>query len=454
METVAMGHVYSRTESGHPSDKSKNLLTRAKESLQDMSMVQKCGALVGLTAVVGSAAYGAALLNGSSSPQLPGFSSASAGLTVSKNENTFGYTNAAFEKIGNELDNPQRIFSRAGYTPLWTASKAEASSSLPKGLSVVPKEARVWEPWFRKHLTQKGNQLSTADMLKIKWTVIQTVANDPACQFKAGQPDAEVLKSIEAARIKALSSLGLDDSNKVIFQISRLDAGFARPKSQRAYQYDPTPRLSDIEYRQKRYPTFSELNAANDPLSCARSVLEMIYIVRGLEKIKPSGLQIGSSYVFRFANGGVARSHAIIAGKLGLDDGEKAHLYYDPTAARDSFYKSDLGLISRDAGPLDQASFERLANTNCIARLEEQSNDWEKDGVDAVYYNYILGENWPQFAINNYDYRSTLGGIGGILSMRKGTVSFGGYHHNNLPKIVSLGKSVDAVFSGQFQSIE
>jgi len=451
-----MGHVYSRTESGHPSDKSKNLLTRAKESLQDMSMVQKCGALVGLTAVVGSAAYGAALLNGSSSPQLPGFSSASAGLTVSKNENTFGYTNAAFEKIGNELDNPQRIFSRAGYTPLWTASKAEASSSLPKGLSVVPKEARVWEPWFRKHLTQKGNQLSTADMLKIKWTVIQTVANDPACQFKAGQADTEIFKNVEAARVKALKSLGLDDSNPVIFQISRADAAFARTKSQRGYtKYSQSdPALMQIEDGLRRYPTLSELNKQDYGLNCGRSGLEMIYILRGMEKIKPSGLQIGALFVFRFDNNGRIGAHGIIGGQLAMPDAGKAYIYYDPTAAKDSFYKSDLGLISRYAGPLDRASFERLANTHCIARLEEQSNDWEKDGVDAVYYNYILGENWPQFTINNYDYQSTLGGIGGILSMKKGRVSFGGYHHNNLPKIVSLGKSVDAVFSGQFQSIE
>lgn len=445
-----MGQLH--TNSGINRNRQGNLFIRSKEAFLELSVVQKTGYILALAALLGGGVYGI-LRAVAGGVQGAASSFAATSLTLPQgSDTTYGISDAVFKKVGAQLDNPQQIFDKVGYKPLWTAaSKVDVASRLPKALTTIPKEPRVWEPWFRKHLTVNGNQLSTADMLKVKWTVIQTVANDPACQRSAGQSDAEIFNGIEAARINALKSLGLDDTNPVIFQISRLDAAFARTKSQHGYQSKPTPALADIEDRQKRYPVLSELNAA-DNLSCARSGLEMIYIVRGMEKIKASGVKVGASFVFKFPSqdSNKITLHSIVGAEITLPGNQKARLYYDPTPVKPSFAQKNLSLISRDAGPLDRTSLERLANVFCIAALEKQSDAWEKDGVDLVVYNYVLAENWPQFAIGNYDYKATLGGIGGHLSMKKGVEPFTEYRNQNISNISSLDRALNQVFSGQF----
>ncbi|WP_309714055.1 hypothetical protein [Armatimonas sp.] len=291
-------------------------------------------------------------------------------------------------------------------------------------------------------------------MLKVKWTVAQTVATDPACQFKAGQPDAEIFRNVEAARIKALNSLGMDDSNSVIFQISRADAAWARSKSQRSYtsESDIDKSILAIEEGAKpRYPTLSELNRQDFGLNCARSNLEMMYVLRGMEKLKPSGLKVGSSYDFRYDIKGRMGLHVVSGVKILMPDGGVAHLYYDPTAARHYFSKSDLSILSHDAGPLDAASLERFANRHCISVKGKQSGFWQKDGEKIVAYEYILGENWPEFGIGNFNFAATLPDGGETYPERvKGTATFDQYHKANLGSIAALDKEVDRIYSGQF----
>jgi len=360
-----------------------------------------------------------------------------------------------FAIIGQQLDDPQAIFAKAGYQSLWTASKAEASSRLPAGLKVVPNEARVWEPEFRRHLTVKGKQLSTGDLLQIKWTVIQTVAKDPACQFVAGQSGSEIIRNVEAARVKALALLGLDDSNPVLFQITRADAAWARCKSQRAYakDRDVDKAIQTIESgKLPRYPSLDELSQQDYKLNCGRSDLEMIYILRGMEKLKPSGLKIGFNYAYHFSpKDGTRGAHGINGVKVALPGGKIAHLYYDPSAARSYFQGAAPELASLCAGPLDQASVERFATTNCLSVLGPQLKGWQQDGKDIVGYEYVLGENWPEFGLGNFDHAITLpdGGFT-YLARKKGQEKFAQWHKQNFPSIVSLNKAVDDAYSGKF----
>jgi len=360
-----------------------------------------------------------------------------------------------FEKVGQQLDNPQSIFAKAGYQPLWTASKSEAASRLPSGLKVVPKEVRVWEPEFRKHLTIKGKQLSTGELLQIKWTVIQAVAKDPASQFVAGQSDMEVFQNVEAVRVKALASMGLDDSNPVLFQITRADAAWARCKSQRAYEKGKNmdPSIQAIEDgKHPRYPTLSEFNQQNYKLNCIRSDLEMIYILRGMEKLKPSGLKIGCNYAFHFSpEKGTRIGHGAVGVKVAIPGGKTAHLYYDPTASKGYFQRAGAELMSLYAGPLDQASVERLATNLCITARCPEPKASQQDGKDIVYYGYVLGENWPEFAIGNYDYAASIkDGDLGIIAQKKGQAAFEQWHKQNFPSIVSLNKTVDDAYKGRF----
>jgi hypothetical protein len=372
---------------------------------------------------------------------------------LKSNGTTFGYTDAQFERIAQQIDNPDQIFKAAGYTPLWTASKEEAAGRLPKGLTVTPKEARVWEPWFRKQITHNGKQLTTADILKMKWAVIQTVATDPGAQFKPGQSDQSVFEGVEAARIKGLKLVGLDDSNPIIFQMSRADAVLARCKSQRSYapSREVSPELKAIEDgRPPRYPSLSELNKQDYPINCVRSNLEFIRILRGVEKLGPSGLSVGSMYVFRYDLEGQRLSHGQNGVKVKCPDGKVAHLYYDPTAARGAFSNMNLSIVAKDAGLVDQASFESFANRHCISVMGPQLKGWEQDGKDIVGFEYILGENWPEFGIGNFDLNSSGPSKGFHYTDRKlGTATFEKYHAANLPKIVSLSKAVDQVFTGK-----
>ena len=385
---------------------------------------------------------------------LTGCVRAKAGTSLLRAENINGYSDASFERIGSQLDNPEEIFKAAGYTPLWTCTKEEASGRLPKGLSVVPKAARVWEPWFRKQITHQGQQLSTADLLKMKWAVIQTVANDPAAQFRPGQSDQEVFRGVEAARIKGLKSVGLDDSNPIIFQMSRADAVLARCKSQRAYARDKDvdPSLKAIEDgNPPRYPSLSELNKQDYALNCVRSNLEFLRILRGIEKISPSGLAVGTMYVFRYDNEDKMLAHGQNVVKIKCPDGSAAHLYYDSVAGRDSFPRTNLSIISKFAGAIDRASFESFANRYCIAVKGSQLKGWQHDGKDIVTYEYILGENHPEFGIGNFDYKITIPGGGGYgyINRKLGTNTFKNYHSSNLPKIVALSKALEGVFAGK-----
>ncbi len=400
------------------------------------------------------------ILAGCSSP-LPSASSSVASASQRQSDEDY-------RKIADTIDHPERIFAKAGYQQLWTADAASAASQLPKGLKTVPHEARVWEDWFRNNLTNGGKKLTTAELLTIKMTVAKTVANDPACQFSPPMKVEEVARRIESARIAALKSLGFTNPSSALVQTTRLDAVTAFVRGQWNYAGDAEidPALKKIEmgahYKTitysngqlaeesdpkdiKRYPSANELLAADYHLNCAHSDLLALYIVRQLEQSNPTGLKVGSSYIFTYNNAGKLGLHANMVGRVALPGNQFAHLYYDPTASgKNSMRNVAPSALSKFLGPIDEASLELYVNRNCIAVYPKEKYPHPVDFVNT------LNEKWPQFGLGNWDATAFLSTD--YISWRDQQpckAAFEQYVKEHLQPIAALDRAVDDAYRGK-----
>ena len=380
-----------------------------------------------------------------------------------------GQSDEVYRRIADTIDHPEAIFAKAGYQQLWTADYTNVSSRVPKGLKTVPHEARVWEDWFRKHLTDGDKRLSTADLLRIKKTVAETIANDPACQFSPRGRIEEVARSVENARIAALKSLDVTDPSSALVQMTRLDAVTAFVRGQWNYNdFLPVNHMLDkIESGEhyhvtiysnghkaitrnphdiKRYPTANEMLADDYRLNCARSDLLALYIVRQIEKSNPTGLKVGSVYIFTYHDDGTMGLHANIWGKISLPGGEFAHLYNDPTASSKGAMKhTPMAFLSSYLGPLDQASIERYINCHCIAVYPKEKYPHPVDYVN------ILNEKWPQFGLGNWDPTAFVNTD--FISWSDEQPCKAAFEHwvmTHLQERSALDRAVDDAYSGKF----
>jgi hypothetical protein len=414
--------------------------------------LQKCAALAFTALCFGTSAWGCVRLSGGrgSSSRDPVNSASALANQDTKNP----AQRDTVDRVAAIIDNPQKIYESASYKKLWTADSASVTARLPKGLKTVPHEARVWEDWFRKHLTDGEKRFSTSDLLMIKKTVMETVANDPKCQFQAPQTTSEVAKNVENARISGLKSLGVNHPSSALTQMTRIDAVTAYVKGQWDYARDSDrsacPRLHEIEEDKAhpRYPTGNELLGGDYRFNCARSNILAIYVLREMEKASPTGLKVGSVYIFTYRNDGKMGLHSNIVGRIALPGNQFAHLYYDPTASgKGSMHNVDLNSLSRAGGPLDEASVERYVNGHCLAILKEDPKE-NVARIQFVTYTYPLGENWPQFGLGNFDGPKNCHGTNWD-SMQPGKVAFEEYIKTNLSSINSLDRAVDDAYSGR-----
>lgn len=370
---------------------------------------------------------------------------------------------ALIERVAAALDNPEEIFARAGYEPLWTEEKSSVSSRLPKGLTTVSKDKRVWEDWFRKTLTNGGEQLSTKDLLLIKKTVIETVANDPACQFQTPGNISEIAASVENARKKALLSLGVDKPSSALIQMTRLDACTAEVKGQWNYGTDTpgpngmatpetsvAPDLLKIEQNPShpRYPTPAQYLKGHYKLDCSRSVLLAMYLVREVEKQNPTGLTVGNVYIFTYHKNGTMGLHANMVAQISCGE-TKATLYYDPTPdGVGSMRNFNLTKLQPAFGPLDRASVEDYVNRNCIA-VSNDPYTKKGEGKQFVGWTYFLGENWSQVSgLGNFNMKAT-GGAADWDGFQPGKVAFEGYVKRNVGKNAALSQVIQEVYEGK-----
>jgi hypothetical protein len=121
-----------------------------------------------------------------------------------------GLTGDAYRRIADYIDHPEAIFAEANYQPLWTATAEEAKGRLPINCTVVPHEARVWEPWFRQTLKNGDKVLSTADLLMVRDAVCLAVASDPNTQFRPPEKMMDIARDVDSVRKKTLAGCGVD----------------------------------------------------------------------------------------------------------------------------------------------------------------------------------------------------------------------------------------------------
>lgn len=277
-------------------------------------------------------------------------------------------TRARFEAVAHILDNPQQIFSKAGYIPVFTATAQEAQSKLPKGLSVMPKEARTWEPWFKVAYTIKGQTADTASQLEFKSAIVSAATRDPALDFNAPLNPTNFISNALKAESDILNQYGVTQQDTVAKQIARLDMAAGWVMGRRSYGNQTRAKYDPIEKTTQKFTTFQQLLNEDLSLTCAHAITNMIYIVREMEKKSPTGVTVGGLYVFKFDVSGKQTLHAVVGAKINLPNGQKANLYYDPTPISNVKNPNVYDLATR-FGPTSQAGLEYFANAMSIAVL-------------------------------------------------------------------------------------
>lgn len=82
--------------------------------------------------------------------------------------------------------------------------------------------------------------------------------------------------------------------------------------------------------------------------------------------------------------------------------------------------------------------------------MSELPKGWKRDGKGTVGYEFLLGENYPEFGIGNFDRAATLPEGGWSYTSRtRGVDKMRTYHQQNLAKINALDKVINDVYSGK-----
>ena len=307
---------------------------------------------------------------------------------------------ASYKSLADELDNPQEIYRKAGYRQTWTVKPENAVIRFGDKPAVMPKAARVWEAGFRNTLQVDGKILSTAELLRLRESVVNKVLLDPRTDWNAipaGVAKADLphyfAKQIDDSRVEALDSLGVKNPSKELVQLTIGDAVNWCIKIKGKYDSAPTKSFAK---QHDWWPNASQIIADFKlNINCSNATNLTKYLVNETEKIHasngaPTGLKCYSVNCSTQRLGRPAEGHTVDVLVVSTREGGFSHVVYDPVCNIGGT-KFDANLFMRYRsimGPLDEASMEAYAGAYCP---ETHGN-----------YAEFLGEK-PKLADGRYD---------------------------------------------------